>query len=400
VAAADLPPSQIFPGRGSAVLRSGWLPQDTVISLRVGPWFNHEHHDQGSFRVAAFGEELIAEAGYAAYYQDPHFPDFFSQAPAHNTVIIDDDAFSQGDYDGRYWPQFQNFARFASHVFSPGIDYLSAELAPAYNEGAQITRLRREYLFVKPAILIVHDRIEAAAPHSYAWFLHVPPGAQTSLDSAQAFIRRPGAFVALRAAGENTRWTLQQQPIPTFAYRDFDRIPVEPREAYQLESPKREKSSFLVALHFQKAGEEPAPLQPYSTASGEGFQAAGGTIQILFRSKPGQLTMQDVTSDGDVLAISKVNGGEAILSGNVKVLQRGTHTLFSSNRATNAVIRESPDLVEIHLLCSAITDLKIYAEKPTREVRLDQGLATAPAAGGFISLERLTKGDHVVIIRY
>ena len=126
------PLSRIFPARGSAVMRSGWLPEDTVISLRVGPWFNHEHHDQGSFRAAAYGEELVAEAGYADYYRDPHYPDYFTQAPAHNTVVIDDDPFSQEDYDGRYWPAFQNFAKFERHVFSPGIDYLAANLAPAY----------------------------------------------------------------------------------------------------------------------------------------------------------------------------------------------------------------------------------------------------------------------------
>ena len=168
-----------FPARGSAVMRSGWQPEDTVISLRVGPWFNHEHHDQGSFQVAAFGEELVAEAGYADYYRDPHYPDYFTQAPAHNTVIIDGDAFSQEDYDGRYWPAFQNFAKFERHVFSPGIDYLAANLAPAYADASQVNRLTREYLFVKPDILIVHDRIEAATPHSYSWLLHIPPGAQT-----------------------------------------------------------------------------------------------------------------------------------------------------------------------------------------------------------------------------
>jgi len=102
VVTPEAPLSRIFPARGSAVMRSGWLPEDTVISLRVGPWFNHEHHDQGSFRAAAYGEELVAEAGSADYYRDPHYPDYFTQAPAHNTVVIDDDPFSQKDYDGRY----------------------------------------------------------------------------------------------------------------------------------------------------------------------------------------------------------------------------------------------------------------------------------------------------------
>jgi hypothetical protein len=394
------PLSRIFPARGSAVMRSGWRPEDTVISLRVGPWFNHEHHDQGSFRVAAYGEELVAEAGYADYYRDPHYADYFTQAIAHNTVIIDDDPFSQEDYDGRYWASFHNFARFEGHAFSPGIDYLAANLAPAYGDASQVNRLRREYLFVKPDLLIVHDRMEAATPHAYAWMLHIPPGAQTSIAASQALIRRKAAFAALTAAGENTHWTLQQQPVPTIAYGDFDRTPVEPREAFRLDSPREKQGSFLVALHFQKAGEEPAPPQPLSTTSGQGFQAAGGAAEVLFRSKPGPLTTGGLTVDGDVLAIKHGNGVEEIFGGNLKFLQRGRQPLFSSSTATDVALREAPASVEVHVFCPATTDLKIYAEKPAQEVRLDQGLVTPPQAGGFISFERLAKGEHVVSISY
>jgi hypothetical protein len=398
---APQPPlSRIFPARGSAVLRSGWRPEDTVISLRVGPWFNHEHHDQGSFRVAAYGEEVVAEAGPADYYKDPHYPDYFTQAPAHNTVVIDDDAFSQEDYDGRYWASFQKFAKFERHVFSAGIDYLAANLAPAYGDASQINRLAREYLFLKPDVLIVHDRIESATPHAYSWFLHIPPEADASIDAARALIRRKAAFAALTAAGENTHWTLEPQPVPTIAYRDFDRIPVEPREAFRLDSPREKEGSFLVALHFQKAGEEAAPLQPLPTTSGQGFRAAGGTAEAIFRSKPGQLTTADLTADADVLAIKHGNGVEEILSGNLKVLQRGRLVLFTSSPATDVALRESPTALEVQIFCSAMTDLKIHAEKPAREVRLDQGLVTPRQAGGFISFERLAKGEHVVSISY
>ncbi len=394
------PLSRIFPARGSAVLRSGWQPDDTVISLRVGPWFNHEHHDQGSFQAAAFGEDLVAEAGYADYYRDPHYPDYFTQAPAHNTVIIDGDAFSQEDYDGRYWAAFQNFARIERHVFSPGIDYLAANLAPAYADAGQVNRLAREYVFLKPGILVVHDRIEAATPHSYSWLLHIPPGAEASTDAARALIRRKAAFAALTATGENTHWTLEPQPIPTNAYGNFDQIQVEPREAFRLNSAREKEGSFLVAMHFQKAGEEAASLQPVSTASGQGFQAVGGAAEVMFRSKPGPLTAGGLTAEADVLAVNHGNDVEEIFGGNIKSLQRGGQMLFSSNPAADVTLREVLDPVEVHVFCSAITDLKIYTEKPAREVRLDRGLVTPPQAGGFISFARLAKGEHIVSIRY
>jgi len=401
---AEAPPqpplSRIFPGRGSAVLRSGWQPDDTVISLRVGPWFNHEHHDQGSFLAAAYGEELIAEAGYADYYRDPHYPDYFTQAPAHNTVIIDDDAFSQEDYDGRYWAAFQSFARIERHVFSRGIDYLAANLAPAYADSSQVNRLEREYVYIKPRILIVHDHVEAATPHSYSWLLHIPPGAQASSDASRALIRRNAAFAALTATGENTHWTLEPQPIPTISYGNFDRIQVEPREAFRLNSAREKEGSFLVAMHFQKAGEEAAPLQTVSSASGVGFQAAGGAAEVIFRSKPGPLIAEGLTAEADVLAISHGNDGQEILGGNLKSLKRGEQVLFTSNPAVDVTLRGIPAPTEVHIFCSAMTDLKIYTEKLPKELRSDQALVPPPHAGGFISFEHLAKGEHVVSISY
>ena len=398
----ESPLSRIFSARGSAVLRSGWLPQDTVISVRVGPWFNHEHHDQGSFRVAAHGEELVAEAGYADYYKDPHYPDYFTQAPAHNTVVIDDDPFSQEDYDGRYWPAFQDFAKFERHVFSPGIDYLSANLAPAYGDGSQIQRLIREYLFVKPDIFIVHDRIEAAIPHGYSWFLHIPPGAQTNVDAAQALIRRQAAIAVLTAAGENIHWSLQPQPVPTIAYGDFDRITVEPRKAFRLDSPRGKESDFLVAMHFQKASEEAVPLLPLRTTSAEGFTARNpsGSTTALFRRNAGPLIAGDISADGSSLVVNERGSVEEILAAQMHSLRRGQQLLLSANPAAEVVLDETPFFADLHVMCTGETNLRLFPKKQPVEVIVDQVRATPTFAEGFISLAHLAKGEHVVRISY
>ncbi len=394
------PDSRIFPLRGSAVLRSGWQPEDTVISLRAGPWFNHEHHDQGSFQVAAFGEDLVAEAGYADYYRDPHYPDYFTQAPGHNTVLIDSDAFSQEDYDGRYWAAFKNYAKIERHVFSPGIDYVAANLAPAYADASQINRLGREFIFLKPAILVVRDSIEAASPHSYSWLLHVPPGAEASFDANRAMIHGKTSFATLTAAGENTHWALEPQPIPTIAYGNFDRIQVEPREAFRLNSARKEEGGFLVGMHFQKAGEESAPLEPASSASGQGFRSSDGATEVMFRSKPGPLTTGNLAAEADVLAINHENDAEEIFGRNLKSLKSGEQVLVISNPAADVTLRGIPAPTEARIFCSSITSLKIWVEKLPREVRLDQTLVTPSGAGGLISFERLAKGEHVVSISY
>jgi hypothetical protein len=396
------PLSRIFSARGSAVMRSGWLPQDTVISLRVGPWFNHEHHDQGSFRVAAYGEELVAEAGYADYYRDPYYAAYFSQAPAHNTVVVDDDPFSQEDYDGRYWPAFQNFAKSERHVFSPGIDYLTANLAPAYGDASQIQRLTREYVFIKPDILIVHDHIEAAVPHAYSWFVHIPPGAQTNTDAAQALIQGKAAFAVITATGENTHWKLQPQPVPTIAYRDFDRIPVEPREAFRLDSPREKEGDFLVAMHFQKASEEAAPLLPLRTTSADGFRVrnARGSTTALFRRNAGPLMAGGISADGSTLVVNERDSIEEFFAAQVRSLRRGPQLMMSANPAVDLVLDKNPSVDDFHVVCASETDLKIHPEQEPVEVMVDQARATPIVRQGFISLAHLAKGEHVVRISY
>ena len=396
------PLSRIFPARGSAVMRSGWLPQDTVISLRAGPWFNHEHHDQGSFQVAAFGEQLIAEAGYANYYKDPHYEDYFTQAPGHNTVVIDGDPFSQQDYDGRYWAAFENYSKIERHVFSSAIDYLAANLAPAYGDGNPINRLTREYLFVKPDVLIVHDRVAADSPHEYSWFLHVPAGAQARADAAEALIQGKGALAAITAAGPNTHWKLQTQPVAISAYIDLDRIPVEPRKTFLLDSSRAKEASFLVAMHFQKGSGPAAPLTPVQTSSGEGFRTSGANSStvVLFRRSVGSLTAGEISTDGTNLVVIEKDGVEEILSAQVRSLRRGQQTLLSATSAVEVVLDKSPSYDDVHLVCASETEVKLFLKKQPVDVMVDQAHTTPTLAGGSISLAHLAKGEHVVRISY
>ena len=110
------PPSRLFPLRGSAALRSGWGPDDTLVSIRVGAWFNHEHHDEGSFQVASNGEELIGEAGYTRLLHRPALSKLFHPSTRSQHVMLDDDAFSQTFYQGRYWKSFDHYPSIARHV--------------------------------------------------------------------------------------------------------------------------------------------------------------------------------------------------------------------------------------------------------------------------------------------
>lgn len=402
------PPSRIFPLRGSAVMRSGWGPASTVISLRAGPWFNHEHHDEGSFQVAAFGEQLIAEAGYADYYKDPRYGNYFTQAPGHNSVLLDDDPFSQEDYDGRYWSALRRYPRFRDHVFSSGMDYISADLAPAYTDGPGLQKYVREYIFIKPDILVVHDQLAASSLYQYTFLVHPPSGDHVQISGRQVMIHGVHAFASLTAGGLNSQWTSERAPVPGIDYVNLDRDAVKPRQTLQLASPAEAATDFGVAMRFRKDLQTPSPFAAFKTISGFGFKSASGKTVVLIRTSPGMLVSRNtpfggVSSSGDAAAITRREGLQDVLAVRADGLRLAGRLLFSVEPYTSKVdivIQQEPAGENVHVACWKETNLQVRITRNPIDVTVDGARIPLLATNGFVSINHLGKGEHVVEIHY
>jgi len=393
------PPSRIFPGQGSAALRSGWSGDDTLVSIRVGPWFNHEHHDQGSFQVAAFGETLIGEAGYSDYYRDPHYADYFSEAPGHNTVLLDGNPFSQNSYDGRYWRGLEHYPRFIGNLFSTGIDYIVADLAPAY--AGTLSRFAREYLFLKPDVLIVHDRLESSKRHRYDWLLHIPPEATVAESGSNAVVRGKAASAIITTVSQNLRWSIESTFIPISEYSDLDGKQVRPRQQIKLVSQPESKAEFLVGMHFTQTAPEKAGLHPLRTASAEGFSGndAGREISVLFRKKGGLLAAHNIKADGNVLAVVENADAIQILACEVRSVHQREQEIFSSNKPVTLVLNTALGGEELWIAATTLSALRIVTRSNPMEVLLDGHPAPVAPSEGLLLLN-VTKGKHSVSIRY
>ncbi len=399
------PDARIFPGRGSTVMRSGWGPGATVVSVRAGPWFNHEHHDQGSFQVAMLGQKLIAEAGYTDYYTDPRFGDYFTQAPGHNTVIVDNDPFSQEDYDGRYWPALRRFAKFDAHVFSPRLDYLSANLAPAYND-MPLNEYIREFVFIKPDILVVHDHLESKSPHRYTFLLHIPAGDRYEAKGGNGVIHAESALAALTAAGEASVWTTQSAPIPVTAYVNLDRNTVKPRAVLRLDTRPSKIANFFVAMHFQPGTQKPAFLGAAGTASAVAFRSGDGSAAVWFRVAGGQplaaaTPFGPASTDGNVLSVSWERGTVDLFVSRASNLRLpGRIVLLAAGSRVDADVHETSHGLTAYTDCPRPTRLRITATRPPAEITLDGKKISEVAHGRTVELARLTQGQHVIQIHY
>jgi len=392
------PLSRVFPLRGSAVLRSGWNEDDTVISLRAGAWFNHEHHDQGSFQVAAFGEKLIAEAGYSDYYKDPRYVDYFTQAAGHNTVLLDQNPFSQGDYDGRYWSAFRSHPSIESHLFSQNIDYLVADLSPAY-KGA-LKQFTRDYFFLKPGILIIRDRLSSTQAHQYSWLLHAPAGARTSIAKEKATISGSNGTAAITTP--NGDWSVTSEPIPIAAYGELEKGRIFPRSAFVLNTPKAMNHTFLVGMQFIKGPSSDSSVAWKNSSNGIDFDAHDGDVEIhgsFRRISGGELSAGQFTTDGDGLAISQRGTQSDVLITQARNVRAMNTELVSTTAPVDLMFHQAATGVrELHFACRTNTTVKLSSSRPTPTIRLDGHSFAAEYHNGTMTFE-LPQGEHIAILQ-
>jgi Heparinase II/III-like protein len=398
-AAAPAPPtpsSRIFPSRGSAVLREGWKENQTVISLRAGPWMNHEHHDQGSFQLASRGELLVGEGGYADYYRDPNYKDYFSEAAAHNVVLLDADGFSQVPYDGVYYKALANYPHITFSLLTNQIDYVETDLQPAY--GDALKRYRRTMLFVKPDLLVVSDDLEARTPHAFRWLLHPAAGASTSQQGQAITIdgKTHRAAVTAVPSNDSLHWQVGPAPVPINDFTDLDRVPVLDRHVLSLTSPSSLGTRFLVGLSVATTKQE-ATIEKQATAAGEGFLQKRSDQQttVLYRKSAGPLVAPGAATDGDILVVIRAasSDGEHVFASHASYLRTDELPALSWNTPANVVLDRGHGEVVLSFDLDRPCTLHFDGSWEDNTVALDGKPASGFAASHALSLE---PGKHQV----
>ena len=196
-------PSRHFPVRGTMFMRSDWSDKSHILTFKSGPNSNHYHVDQGTFMLHAGGELLISEVGlehrrgFHSYYANLYFPAYDTQAAGHNVLLVDGDPESQYPADYRNgiaalscWPRIRH--SFAGRQF----DEVEADLACVYKD--KLTSYTRSFLFVKPDIIVMHDRVRSADGHFYSWLFHAEDSdgeSSIAQDGDRFRIERPRAYL-------------------------------------------------------------------------------------------------------------------------------------------------------------------------------------------------------------
>jgi hypothetical protein len=145
------------------VSRSGWKPEDGVVALRSGGPANHEHADRNSVIFKAHGDRLLHDP-FRAGYSNSLERWKLRLTSAHTAVLINGKGhqYHKGEEGTNASHAFAQVTAFAT---GDGWMTVTSDATDAYRlVDGDITRVERTLVFLKPDILLIFDRVEAAKP--------------------------------------------------------------------------------------------------------------------------------------------------------------------------------------------------------------------------------------------
>ncbi len=361
-----LPLVRLFRDTGTAAFRSGWGDEDFIFVFRCGPFFNHQHFDQGSFFLADRGQTFVTETGKSDYYNDPWYQKLIIQAGGHNAPLADGDVESQraGDLLADV-PAWRDAARLTDFLPFDGGAFASGDLTPLYS--GKFEALRRSVVYLAPRTIVLVDTAKSAAGGAGTLDLrfHAPLKEDIVTNGDGAEIRRPGGTLRIRTVSPGgIRSAVMKRPLTlaefgaenaiTMRARGFlqQTVPLGPEGATVVNILSTEETAGAVtpetgpdgAIRFS-VGDRTLLIPGGSPA----LPAAGGskTEAVAVISSPAgtaALRMTELAADGEFLARASAPVSIAIAGEANK-----TVVLFSAGEDTDLEIRAARRPAEVRL---------------------------------------------------
>lgn len=408
------PTSRLFAEKGNAVFRTGWGADDSVLLYRAGPTFNHNHNDQGSFLLSAFGENLISEAGWSDYYKDPYYATYFTQAVGHNTVLVDGNPESQTIADTRQFAALDRYPRITDAITSDFYDAVESEMSSVYR--GKLDHFTRRIIFIKPHYFLICDDLAAKAePTRFDWLLHLPDRARIKTLPGLALYTGDKAALAVRMlmpASAELHVRDGHIPYPIFANGTPPVVPPQPAFLDLRTAPTR-ATQFLVALVPARTASVAQSLAARMSAVSDGkwfgLRAERGTEHDLIMFRAGEVNDDaqygEWTTDAATWTVT-LDDGERIkmlAAQHARKFMHAGRTLFTSERPISLAADYKADMVDVAASVAEPTKLNLFIGTSPVSVQLD-GRELGPEstsynrANGMVSVT-VPARQHQIIMR-
>lgn len=169
------PPSVVFPWAGQVIMRSGWDADAHWAFFDVGPLgIGHWHYDKLHLSVAAFGRDILVDAGRYTY-KGGDWRRYFVGSRSHNVILIDG-------------AEQQAYARQATEplagtfAITPESDVASGVYDGGYSGLEGTVTHTRTVLYCRGTYWVVVDRIATDRPRTIQPLWHFHPDCTVAVE--------------------------------------------------------------------------------------------------------------------------------------------------------------------------------------------------------------------------
>ena len=380
---------------GSVIFRSGFSHDDFAFIFKCGPFYNHQHFDQGSFFLADRGELFIDECGNSNYYEDPWYPRLYIQAGGHNCPLVEDNVESQTAGDFRHdVAAWKDHARITSFLDWPDGAFLSADLTPVYR--GKWKSLQRNVLHLRPRTVLILDRAEGpAGVDEMSLRFHAPRKDDIRVDGKTTQIVRAGKTLHLRTLlPERYQARVLKRPMSINEFKAENSITMTARGFLELAADARDGGATFVNVLSTDA-EMMAELK---ASKGPGYLEVsfGADKYWIGEAEGGLYQAEDLESDA--LVLSRTAGGFLVLRSTI-LREKGKLALKAGAPLSCVLGRESRKIV-LEFSGSRVAEVELFTGWKPKAVRLAENavknwqfkdglvLLRLPAAEGEITIER------------
>jgi len=170
---AGTPNSLYLPTTGWVAMHSELADKDRVsVYFKSSPYphgaFSHQLADQNSFVINAGGQRLAIESGYYDGYKTRHWWNWLHQTRAANAITYDGGK-GQIFFEGTDYKKM-GYGKVLKYAGDKSYDLATGDATQAY-DGA-LTQALRSIVYLRPNIVVVHDKLASATPRKWEWNIH------------------------------------------------------------------------------------------------------------------------------------------------------------------------------------------------------------------------------------
>jgi hypothetical protein len=342
----DLPQSVYYRHIGWVIFNTSLADgrKGATVAMHSGRYFaGHQHPDQNSFVINAYGEKLAIDGGYYDWWGSPHFNAYSMTTLAHNTLLVNGkgQAVRRRGADGRV----------AAYFDSPGYGYTVGDASAPEIYGGLLKRFDRRILFIKPGFVVIHDLVASAKdPAKYDWMLHAiapiktdPEKKSFSVECKNAALR--GRFLSPAELGLKVTTGFPVEPVNRYSTKAVPQEKYFPEwHLYATPGTPAAEVEFLAAMQIQRRGAEagpPARIEPLEAENAHAVRLTRGSRTHFVMSRKhgaqGPIRCGPLESDGEAAAIEVAADGKIkrAFAAKATFLRYNGRPLFRSKEAVN-----------------------------------------------------------------